>query len=304
MKKSLSLLLVLICINAFGQTEFENGYIIKNNGEKIDCLIRNMGWLNIPKNITYKIEGETKNISAINLKKIEIFDEVIYERHIVEIDKYSNKIQELTKDRKSNFKSESLLLKLLISSNQVALYKYSENNVDYFFYKKEEMVKPLEYKLFKTKSNKIQKNLNYQKTLRDEFSCESKDNNSKIKYKEKNLVNYFKLYFDCNQTNYKDYTKQDKKSKINLRAKLSLGQSTVTNPFNPSSQFDFEKKIAFKLGVELEYVLPFNKNKWSAFIEPTYSSYSSDVPDLNPNANFIIDYQTIELPFGIRHYLF
>lgn len=304
MKKIILTCFLLLSFFTFSQTEFEKGYLIFNNGEKIECLIRNLDWLDIPSRITYKINEEINTISAENLNKIEIYDKAIFERFDVELEMYSNKLKELSKDRKSTFKEHNLLLKLLISSDEVSLYKYNEDNVDYFFYKKNDKILVLEYKPFITSSNKILQNLNYQKTIKDEFSCGSNLNFKNIKYKEKDLVNFFKKYLNCKQLSYRNYSSLDRKIDLNLRGKISLGQSSATNPFNSSSEYDFEKKIIYKIGLELEYILPFNKNKWGIFIEPTFSSYNADVPNLNPSSRMNIDYKTIEIPLGLRHYLY
>lgn len=80
-------------------------------------------------------------------------------------------------------------------------------------------------------------------------------------------------------------------------------------------------ELAFKIGAELEYIFPINNNKWSVFVEPTYQSYNSsgqihigDIIGLNPSSGNIVtspvyqdgklNYESIELPIGLRHYFF
>ena len=62
MKKTLFILLLFVGFNIFSQIKFEKGYIIFNNDKKIDCLIKNDGWLNIPKRIVYKISENDERI--------------------------------------------------------------------------------------------------------------------------------------------------------------------------------------------------------------------------------------------------
>ncbi|EDP94995.1 outer membrane beta-barrel protein [Kordia algicida OT-1] len=59
-------------------------------------------------------------------------------------------------------------------------------------------------------------------------------------------------------------------------------------------------------GAELEYVFPFNRNKWSMFIAPNYSSYEGEgsFQDLNVERKFILEYSAIQIPVGFRHYFF
>lgn len=65
------------------------------------------------------------------------------------------------------------------------------------------------------------------------------------------------------------------------------------------------------LGIEAEFILPFNKNKWGLLIEPTYHNYKNEktyellrpfLPTTLVTAS--IDYKSIELPIGIRHYFY
>lgn len=65
------------------------------------------------------------------------------------------------------------------------------------------------------------------------------------------------------------------------------------------------------MGAEIEYIFPFNKNKWSLFVEPTYQFFKATKEnDINITLTIttkqkaIVDYKSIEIPIGIRHYLF
>tara|TARA_R110002049_G_scaffold248552_1_gene423036 strand:+ start:964 stop:1344 length:381 start_codon:yes stop_codon:yes gene_type:complete len=46
--------------------------------------------------------------------------------------------------------------------------------------------------------------------------------------------------------------------------------------------------------------MPFNRSKWAIIVEPTYQSYKVK-GDVSRRS---IDYSSIELPIGIRHYMF
>ena len=70
----------------------------------------------------------------------------------------------------------------------------------------------------------------------------------------------------------------------------------------------------FKIGAEFEYVLPFNNNIWSIFINPAYQKYSLE-KTLVKNDGFgsqgvdvtyhiVIDYSSVEIPLGIRRYFY
>ncbi|QDH79336.1 hypothetical protein FKX85_09935 [Echinicola soli] len=63
------------------------------------------------------------------------------------------------------------------------------------------------------------------------------------------------------------------------------------------------------IGLELEYILPGNKRKWSLFIEPTYRQFNDQITVESPIISggvltSAIDYKSIEIPTGVRYYLF
>ncbi|MFY7671485.1 outer membrane beta-barrel protein [Tenacibaculum sp. MEBiC06402] len=309
MKKILALIVLLTSCTIYAQTKFEKGYFITTEGNKVECLIKNEDWYNIPSEINYKLdENSTLNtISNNTLKMVYIKDKLLLERHNVLIDKYSKKLNELTNTRITNYKEESLLLKVIVDG-KARLLKYVDKGVQHFYYELNSEIKPLEYKLYKTSKGTLGKNLNYQKTLREKFSCPKTKLKTASKYTEIALTKFFKQYNNCNgeDNSVYSYSKLAKGAKINIRAKISIGFSNSENPFNTLSRFNFKNKTTYKIGAEIEYVLPFFNNKWSGFVEPTYQSYSDKTESITQAGDFSysIDYSSIELPFGVRYYSF
>ena len=307
MKQKITMLILFIGLSTIAQTKFEKGYFITLEGVKTECLIKNEDWVNGPSSIQYKLNenAETNTISEKQLKKLEIPTKFVFERHLVDMEKISSNVSELSLERASNYKKESLLLKVVVDG-KARLLKYSSKNVNYFYYMLEDKIYHLEYKRYRTEKGSILKNLNYKKTLRDEINCDNKKLNSDIKYKESSFVTYFTDYNSCHNSSSKLYSNQVKKGKFNLRAKFSLGISNVGNPYTNSPIFKFKEEVIFKIGAEFEYVLPFNNNKWSVLLEPTYQSYSSKSESVTQAGDFsyLADYSSIELPLGFRHYFF
>lgn len=64
----------------------------------------------------------------------------------------------------------------------------------------------------------------------------------------------------------------------------------------------FGPQISSRLGVELEYIFPFRKNRWGLFIEPTYQAFQDEIVWNDEKVN--TRYQSIELTAGCRHYVF
>ena len=80
MKKKFTLIILLVGLNTIAQAKFEKGYFIKNNGDKVECLIKNKGWVNTPQIFEYRISnssltqtGLIKNIKEFGFKDIAKF---------------------------------------------------------------------------------------------------------------------------------------------------------------------------------------------------------------------------------------
>jgi hypothetical protein len=69
----------------------------------------------------------------------------------------------------------------------------------------------------------------------------------------------------------------------------------------------FESKTALGFGVEFEFTLPFNKNRWAVSLEPTYQNYSNslEITDLEYSSTDKIIrhvyYESIELPVNLKY---
>ncbi|AUC15605.1 hypothetical protein BTO06_10810 [Tenacibaculum sp. SZ-18] len=312
MKKLIALYVLCTSCVLFGQTKFEKGYFITTKGNKVECLIKNEDWIGIPDRIEYKLDVNSKvnSMGKENLTKVHIVDKILLERHEVLIERYSKNLDELSISRLIKPKKESLLLKV-IADGKAKLLKYDFKGVQYFFYELNSNINSLEYKLYKTSKGYLGRNLNYQKILKDKLNCSNKNLKSNIKYKEKSLVNYFIDYNSCSDSSTEVYSQEIKKGKFNIRGKISLGKSKFKN-----NQYQF----VYKIGSEIEYVLPFNNSKWSVFFEPTFQSYSNNEGITIGSITFIgvsggvysvpryydgeVSYKSIELPFGARHYFY
>ena len=182
------------------------------------------------------------------------------------------------------------------------LYGLQEGNLAKYFYKKENTtIKQLEYKEYLNSNNYLAKNKNYLTQLRIDVLCDKVDYKN-VLYKKNSLVKYFIAYNNCNNSLTKDYTKSNNINKFNLNFKLGIG-NTIIKPSNITYGYtNIESSgINIRAGIEAEYIFSFNKNKWSFFIEPTFQTYSGDIKGSQSGE---IDYNSIELPFGVKHYMF
>lgn len=309
MKNQLLILLTLtLTLNAYAQITFEKGYYIDNDNQKVDCLIKNIDWKSNPTKFDYKLSGsaekETGNIKTI--KEFGINNTSKYVRANVKIDRSSEAILGLSKERKPNFEADTLFLKVLIEG-KANLYQYYEGNLERYFYNKDNSnIEQLVFKTYENSSNTISKNLQYQQQLINSLQCATVSENKakNLRYEKKDLIRFFVAYNECQKVNFTNFESKEKRDAFNLNIRAGLNNSTllVQNNISNSQNIDFGSQLTLRFGIEGEFIMPFNKNKWSVIIEPTYQYFKAEKED--DGRTIIADYQSIELPIGFRHYFF
>ena len=316
MKKNLLFLaILLLTCKSYSQIVFEKGYYINNSGEKIECLIRNVDWNYNPSEFEYKLSKNSKETKVyINeVKEFAITNVSKYIRSTVDIDRSSESISNLSNEKRPLFKKEKVFLKVLVEG-KACLYEYNDKYNKRFFYKKENSnyIEQLIFKSYKIQPSGIAKNNRFRQQLFNDLKCETltiKDI-EKVDYYKSELINYFLKYNKCKNSSYVNYEEKLKRDLFNLTFRPRLNNSSLDIEYLTSSTYstDFGNKINFGFGIEAEFIIPFNKNKWSFLIEPTYQYFKyDDIPEENYSGGQIfrnVNYNSIEIPVGLRYYLF
>ncbi len=311
------ILLFTVCIT-FAQISFEKGYYINNSGERVDCLIKNLDWNNNPDKFDYKLSetDQPKTITIQSVREFGVDNFSKYSRATVQID-YSRvtlNVDFLSKKREPEYKEETVFLKVLIEGN-VSLYEYKTGRLIKFFYSiNGSNITPLIYKNYVINGTQIKTNNRYKQQLSQLLVCTdlATERFEKLNYSKRSLIKLFKDYGECK--NFKLTSIKRKKRdlfSVSIRPRVeNYAQLYVSISSNPLSNYTFKEKLGYGIGLDLEYILPFNKNKWAVTIEPTFRSFkSSEVGWIRSifNANAITlnaERTSVDIPFGIRHYFF
>ncbi|MCW1148811.1 hypothetical protein [Flavobacterium lacisediminis] len=323
-------LITITCLSA--QTKFEKGYYISTNGTKSEGYIKNSDWKNTPNLIEFKsnLNENSVEINTSLIKEFEIENKLKYKRFNVDIEKSSVTSGQLSNNSKTpNFNKENLLLKVLIEG-KASLYQFNESGIEKFFYSTDK--KDIEQLIFLSyiadaedvnslkvqgidyiiENSTILYNRTYRKQLNENVNCgNSRDEISKLGYSKTNLVNFFKKYNECENSEFKKF-ESGNKSTFRLKASLISNLNSLNLKFNNNDYYEtnFGTSIDFGFGFEAEIILPFNNNKWSVILEPSYNIYKNSdhltytfyTTTLEQDVN--VEYNYIQIPIGIRHYFY
>ena len=302
-------------MESYSQIYFENGYYINNLNQKIECQIKNEDWKNNPTEFEYKVSGtsESQKAQIGAVKEFAIYKGSKHIRATVHIDRSRDDVQNLTLDRNPLFKTEELFLKVLIEG-QANLYEYVDGNLKrYFFNVENSDIEQLVFKKYKLLDNKIGANNQFKQQLWKDLQCSSITLNDveRLSYKKNELIKFFEKYYQCSNLEITTHIPQASSDwfQVSLRPRVSHSSLSIRNNPSSSKDTDFGNKLGVGLGLEFEFILPFNKNKWAIILEPTYQSYVADQTKDAANVSggklmAEVAYKSIEIPFGLRHYFF
>lgn len=315
MKRFLILLtLTFIYLPTSAQVTYEEGYIIDNNGNKTEVLILNKGWRFNPKDFTYKTgrDGQPTTAGIKELQEVGIGDDLVFRKYRAKIDRSSGEVKRMGTNREPVFSDEDVFLKLLVSG-EADLYEYKEGDVQRYFYSlKDVAVKPLVYKTF-LEDGKVAANNTFRQQLYENIRCGevTAQDLRVVDYNRRELVEYFEAYNTCLGADYTVYRGNESSGAFNfyLKGGVDLASMEITKGMYAKGT-EVDLGLLPRLGVEFEYVLPFNRNKWGLFAEGFYQSYSiEEEPFSNPPYDVTgillsMDMQYVSAAAGVRHYFF
>ena len=309
-KSILSIFLILIStVPLCAQINFEPGYYITNNGDKNKVLIKNKEWLDSPEEIEIKLNesSATVTLTLDELKEFSINNGVAYVKETVNLDLSSNKTSRLGDNANPNFVQKTVFLRKIIKG-KASLFEFSGMEIKrYFFQVDDSPLKPLVYKRYLSRG-KIATNSYYRQTLSNSLKCDglSVSDFENIAYEAKSLNNLFLKYNECKNSQVVTYRQKSLSSqgenKIKLRAKIGVRSQNATYSFENES-FEFPSQIGLQFGIEGEFILKINRNKWSILGSLTYFEYA-DKQQLTSTQEISIDYSGLELSTGGRHSMF
>ncbi len=294
-------LFTILSINIHSQVKYERGYYIDNSDSIHECFIKNKGWKNNPTEFKYKISenSEPETITIKSVKEFGIYNHSKYIRSKVKIDITSQYDSDLTKVINPIFNEEELFLKVLIEG-EASLYSYECETYRRYFYKKDTSnITQLIYKKYLNEYKFINENETYKLQLWSKFNCPEITEKDMVQmdYTKKDLMSYFQIYNQGSDSSiiYKKKNPSRSSFQITIRPGINLSSLEINETYYNSGT-----KFNFRIGLETELILLYNQNKWSIILEPTFQSFS----DEDKEARVKVDYKSLEIPLGCRHYFF
>lgn len=318
-KLFLSILFSALLAPAIAQVTFDKGYIIDKDGKKIECLIENKDRTVTPLNFKYKLfEDEHLQQASVNdVKEVEIYNYSHYVSATVQMDTSGSVIYRYSPSKAPEWRKKTIFLKVL-TEGKATLYYYESIDFIRFFFKTEAnpSIRQLVYKEYRTSDLSIGENVTFRQQLLVEVNCGNmrKSHFEQMNYRMDELKKHFIKYNACmgggevtkTEVQNAPYVKRDVFN-FSIAPGFNFSSFSVRNSKYPGYDVDLDGGSYFRLGLQMEYVFPFNRNKWSFFIEPTTQAYHGSSEYYNKGGTTrtaTADYSSIEFPVGFRYYMY
>ncbi|KAF0198578.1 MAG: tRNA modification GTPase [Bacteroidetes bacterium] len=307
-KLFLTFLYVIISIFTQAQNTFEKGYYLNDGGQKTEGLIKIQDWRKNPADFQFKASDEAQPV-RMTIDSITEFGVTGMSRYIrkkVKIDRSGELIGELSIYREPVFNEEVLFLRMVVEGKH-RLYEYiTTNNLKrYFIESDNSAIEQLICKSYLFDNKNVGKNNDFRKQLWLHLRCDdvSMTQVEKAEYEINSLTRLFEKFNQCEHAEFTRYERKARYDNFNLTFRPGLNISTfeIKNPVIEDQVVNIGAKAGFQIGCEVEFILPFRKNKWALLVEPGYMLFEAKGSSRWTTAD--VKYHSVELPVGIRYYL-
>lgn len=308
--------LVFLSVSASAQIEFEEGYIIDMDSNKIEALIKNEDWRDTPNSFRYKLSDadESKLTRPEDVLEFGINGKYRFISRRVQIDLSSEDPNKMNEVRSPQYESDHLFLQVILVG-QADLYQYRQNDLIKYFYSLDGIkVVQLIYRKYKVEGQ-IATNNFFRYQLYEYLKCPAMtlETFEVLDYKKRDLIKLFTAYSQCYDTEVKEIVSQEKRELLNLTLRPGIrftSLQAVWGNQGPMRKYDYGSQKGTRIGLDIELVIPHNKNKWAITLEPTYQYFRGENTAVSHYEAIygveksIVNYQSLEIPIGVRHYFF
>jgi hypothetical protein len=293
---------------------FEKGYFIDNENNRKECFIKNTDTKRNPENLIYRNDslGSDITLAIDDVSEFQVYGWPRYVRSTVDIDISTSAIDKMTINKEPQWEKRTVFLKVLVEGKAV-LYFYDDDEISrYFFSTSDTAIQQLIYKKYLTPSgDNVKENTAFKQQLLNYVRCDkiSQEQILATDYNVTDLTKYFKKYNECLGISYEKVQSKQGNKNFHLKVGMAAGISSVKlNQASTNRIYDFEKPFISGIGIEVSYILSFNRNKWEILINPNFQTFKSSIVSegyvTNSEYKSEIQYSIINFPIGLRYYMF
>ncbi len=310
MSRSLTLFLLcafLLPLYSHGQSAYQSGYLLTNDGATREVLIRERNWSSNPTSITYReVDGKTDRVAEItDLRGFGLVgDHQKFVRAQVRVEQSADRLNQLSSRPEPTFISDTVWLRQFVEG-RADLFYWANGKFERYFYRLDDgPIEPLLYRRYLVSNTRVRTDESYRATLGTVLRCEGSDmpGLDKLSYTKKSLLEYIIAFNVCTDTPQELLASREGPG---VRLALWVGVETHAPRYYNTALLSrdrvivgFETALAPRIGIEIEQGLEFTNRRWSFFSGLNYRRYRQQTGMRGLDNS--VDSHSLELPLGAR----
>lgn len=255
------------------QENFVAGYIIDNEGQKIEGLVNDQLWTITPSVIQFQNQG-LKEYGPTDIREFGVENKFKYRSYLVTYDSSAN-LKDLSRQFNPEFKTQYKFLRVVVDSKKSLLELGEARAVHYFIQVNNKIEELINHQFFAVENDLDIKRVNrsYIEQLRKHMNdCSEVRIDEHLLYSEKSLVNLFNKYNSCTSAeSIVTFQKNKVLFKTGIVGLVAKDQMTR----------GYEGSIGYGAGLFLNVKFPHKIYKVSLYTELTYRKFKDQ--KVSPN---------------------
>ena len=282
MIKSVFVIFLTTCIlQSAAQSNYQQGFVVENNGDTVKGSIDYKRWDRSPTKITFKSVAQSKVYAPLDIKSFKVADE-IYISAVVDVDRSPYKITELDNSPYPIYEKDTVFLQSLIQGEKSLLHLKDESSKNHFYIVDNGSFVPLVYKQYTIETKKSSKALAENKAykgvlalyLRNVPDIQQKLENTR--YNSGSITKLFEYYYEHSSTTMEYSNKRhDGRFELGIATGASLTMLDFSGPAEYLSELELEPSVNPVLGFFCDVKL-LRSNGWRISNDFFYSAFNFD----------------------------
>lgn len=307
------LLVVIVVIVVAGgqwltaQAHYRPAYLIDETGTRREVSILDRDWADNPRRFRYLSGAERREGTLANVREFGYADGSLrYLRSVVLIDQTSDRVNDLSTSEQSEYQRDTVFLEWLVDG-EADLFYWEAGDVRRFFFRQGEGdPQPLINRRYRNRQLIVRQEL-YRGQLRSSVNCGTTDETlRRLMYPRTAFVQYFEAYNDCREVNYRvsfrDRSARPFRFAFRPGVEFYVGHTASTSALGIESRASLPPTAAWRMGLEVEYVIPLRNERWRLFSEVYYHHVRGEELE-EGSRNVTINLRSVNLPLGVRRYV-
>ena len=291
------------------------GYLLTEDGQQREVYLKVATSKTSPDRVSFRTGPAESGVQHLAIDAVKAYGthdhSERYVRFTVRIDTSRQRLSELTTARQPEWKEKTVLLRQLVEG-AADLFHWSDGKREAYLLREGDQVpQVLIARQYRGQGRTIHRDHSYIAQLAALAPCSDAEEPlgfpAEVGYRERDLVEYIAAYSRCRGEIPTIYQRKREAFRVWVNAGVDYGQPTYEIlPSRSNRLQDLGTALLPRLGVSVEYLMPFARERYSLYIGVDYRlhrTYDFPTPRYGQPWSRRLEYGAVNFPLGVRRYL-